>query len=277
MQGTLAIGTLKLAGLTMSELMLQAQAHDGLLQLTPIRGRLYGGSYDGELTLDARGALPVLTVQQRLMGIQMAPLLHDFAGTARLSGSGTLSAMLTGRGADSAALLHALDGQVVLDVGHGALLGIDLPYQVARAQALLQHATAPTSANSDQTSFRTLHASATVHNGIAETHDLDMATQLLTVRGQATLDLSNDVVNSKLQVALLKAPASAGASGATLAEIPLTVTGTLASVQVRPDLSQLARSQLQQQLQQQLQRHGVKLPAQVQGALKGLFGGAHAR
>jgi hypothetical protein len=84
-------------------------------------------------------------------------------------------------------------------------------------------------------------------------------------------------VNSQLQIAVLKAPAAAGIGGATLAQVPLNVTGTLASLQVRPDLQQLARSQIQQQLQKQLQKHGVKVPEKVQGALRGLFGGARAR
>ena len=38
-------------------------------------------------------------------------------------------------------------------------------------------------------------------------------------------------------------------TAATVAQVPLDISGTLANVQVRPDLQQLARSQLQQQLQ----------------------------
>jgi hypothetical protein len=80
-------------------------------------------------------------------------------------------------------------------------------------------------------------------------------------------------VNSQLLIALLKAPATAGASSATLAQVPLNLTGTLSSLQVRPDLQQLARSQIQQQLK----KHGIRVPQKVQGALQGLFGGGRAR
>lgn len=276
LQGTLAIDTLKVAGLTVSQLSLKALAHDGRTQLAPIGAQLYGGSYGGALTLDAHGAIPVLSVQQTLQHIDMARLLQDFAGTQRLSGSGRITAMLSAQGADSSALLHSLDGHVALDVDQGAIQGVDLPFEVARATALLQHAAPPSAQSSGQTAFQTLHASATLRDGVAETHDLNIATQLLRVQGQGTLSLLNDAVNSQLQVTVLKAAAGGAAGAGTVAQIPVAVTGTLASLQVRPDLSQLARSQLQQQVQKQLQRHQNQLPPQVQGVLKGLFGGAHA-
>jgi AsmA protein len=273
MQGSLLVGTLKLAGITLTQLQLQALARDGVTHLAPLAAQLYGGTFHGDITLDARGAVPVMTTEQSLAGVDLARLLQDFEGTRRLSGSGNLSAMLHGQGSDSDALLRSLNGQVVLDVKQGAIQGIDLPFEVGQATALLSHQAPPGGRASGRTSFETLHASATVHDGVAETHDLDIATQLLTVRGQGTLDLVSDEVNSQLQIALLKPPATASASSATLAEVPLNVTGTLSSLQVRPDLRQLARLQLQQQLK----KRGIQLPQKVQGALQGLFGGARPR
>ncbi|HWG77660.1 MAG TPA: AsmA family protein [Steroidobacteraceae bacterium] len=277
MQGLLLVGSLRLAGITLTQLQLQALARDGVAHLAPLSAQLYGGTFHGNVTIDARGASAVMSTEQSLTNVDLARLLQDFEGTQRLSGRGNLNVMLHGKGADSDALLRSLDGQVLLDVKQGAIEGIDLPFAVEQATALLKHQVPPTGRGSGRTSFQTLHASATVHDGVAETHDLQIATQLLTVRGQGTLNLVSDAVNSQLQIALLKAPAGASATGATLAEVPLNVTGTLASLQVRPDLQQLARSQLQQQLQQQLKKRGVQLPQKVQGALQGLFGGGRSR
>lgn len=277
MHGSLLVGTLKLSGITVTQLQLQALARDGVTHLSPLAAQLYGGTYHGEVTLDARGALPLMKTQQTLADVDLARLLKDFEGTQRLSGSADMSATLQGQGADSDALLRTLDGQVVLDVKRGAIEGVDLPFEVQQATALLKHQAPSLGRGSGRTSFESFHASATVHNGVAETHDLDIATQLLAVRGQGTLNLVSDAVNSQLQIAVLKAPAAAGASGATLAQVPLNVTGTLASLQVRPDLQQLARSQLQQQLQQQLKKRGIQVPQKVQGALRGLFGGGRPR
>lgn len=273
MQGSLRVGSLRLAGITLTRLQLQALARDGVTHLAPLAAQLYGGTFQGAVTIDARAVPPVMTTEQSLAGVDLAALLQDFQGTRRLSGRGTLNLMLQGQGADSDALLRSLDGQVVLDVKQGAIQGVDLPFEVEQATALLRHQAPPAGQGSGHTSFQTLHASATVHDGVAETHDLNIATQLLTVTGQGTLNLVSDAVNSQLQITVLKTPATAGASAATLAQVPLSVTGTLSSLQVRPDLQQLARSQLQQQLK----KHGIQVPQKVQGALQGLFGGGRAR
>ena len=273
MQGSLRVGTLRLSGLTLTQLQLQALARNGVTHLSPLAAQLYGGTYQGDVTLDDRGAQPLLSTQQTLAGVDLARLLQDFDGTQRLSGSATVSAKLQGQGADSDALLRSLDGQVALDVKRGAIEGVDLPFEVQQATALLKHQAPSTGRGSGRTSFESFHASALVHDGVAETHDLDIATPLLAVRGQGTLNLVSDAVNSQLQIAVLKAPAAAGATAATLAQVPLNVTGTLASLQVRPDLQQLARSQIEQQLK----KHGIQVPQQVQGALRGLFGGGRAR
>jgi AsmA protein len=273
LDGTLAVGTLTLDHITLNQLSVHALARDGVAHLMPVSGQLYGGTYHGEVTVDARDATPALMLDQSLAGVDMARLLKDFEGTGRLSGSGNLTAMLTAQGPDTDALLHTLAGQVVLDVNHGAIEGIDLPFEVQQATALVQRHALSGGQGSGRTSFETFHATAMLHDGVADTRDLDIATQLLRVRGQGTLNLLSDAVSYQLQVAVLKAPASAGASATTLAQIPLNVSGTLASLQVRPDIQQLARSQLRQQLQQ----HGGQLQQKVQGALKGLFGGSKPR
>jgi AsmA protein len=260
--GKLVIGSLKLAGLTVTQLQLQARVHGGVASLAPMSAQVYGGAYRGDLTLDARGSAPVLRTNQNLSNVNVAQLMHDFYGTERLTGNGTITANLTGQGADTQAILRTLDGRLAMDLTHGAILGIDLPSEVTRAVALVKRQSAPSGSSTvGKTSFETFHASADVHQGVATTKDLDIATNLVRVRGQGTLNIASEAVNYQLQVMVLK-----GGAG-TLADVPLTVSGTLAKLQVRPDLQQLAKGQLRQQLQQ----HSGQIQQKVEGALKGLL------
>lgn len=272
MDGTLTLGSLKMSGITLTEVSLHALANDGVTHLAPISAHLYDGVYGGDVTLNAKGAVPVMTTSQTLRNVDVAKLLQDFIGTRRLTGKGNLTAMLSGQGADTDALLHTLDGRVVLNLTQGAVEGIDLPFEVQRAQALIRRTALPTGHGTGRTSFQTFHASADVHHGVATTKDLDIATQLARVRGQGTLNLVTNAVNYQVQVALLN-DVSAGATAATVAQIPLNITGTVANPQVRPDLQQLARTQVQKQLQEQLKQHGGQVQQKVQSVLKGLFGG----
>ncbi|HEY7929648.1 MAG TPA: AsmA family protein, partial [Steroidobacteraceae bacterium] len=97
MHGSLLVGTLKLSGITMTQVQLQALARDGVTHLSPLAAQLYGGTYRGELTLDVRSSVPLVTTQQTLAGVDLARLLKDFEGTQRLSGSANLTARLRGQ------------------------------------------------------------------------------------------------------------------------------------------------------------------------------------
>lgn len=260
--GTLSIGTLRVEGLTLTNVQTTAHAKDGIAQLAPLTAQLYGGQARGDIRIEAQGATPTLTLDQQLQGVNIAGLLGDFLHTTRLTGMGNLTAMLSARGADSSALLHTLDGHVSLDITHGAIQGINLTQVVQQAESLLRQGSPP-SVGSGDTRFSAFHASADLQDGVATTKDLDIATQLARVSGTGTLNLLTEAVQYQLQVTLQK-----GAGAGTLAQIPLDVTGTLANLQVRPNLQQLAKSSLQQQLQ----KNGGQLQKKVEGALQGLFG-----
>ena len=59
----------------------------------------------------------------------------------------------------------------------------------------------------------------------------------------------------------------AGTAGNTLADIPLTITGTTTSPNVRPDLEALAKARIQQELDQ----HKGEIQQKLMDKLKGVF------
>jgi hypothetical protein len=78
----------------------------------------------------------------------------------------------------------------------------------------------------------------------------------------------NDQISYQLVATVLKdLPTTANASGKNLADIPLTITGTLSDPQVRPDLEGMAKARLQQELD----RHQDDIQKKIQNQLKNLF------
>ncbi|HEY4339953.1 MAG TPA: AsmA family protein [Steroidobacteraceae bacterium] len=264
LHGSFAIGSAKFSGMTMSDLNLGLQARDGLIQLTPLTAKMYGGRYSGAITYDVRNAAPELQLNQQLTGIDMAPLLKDAINSQRLSGHGNATVTLAGHGSDSDAIMKSLNGKIDLNLAEGAVTGADLAYEIGVAQALLKRQ-APTGAvNTRQTKFDALRMTATVTDGVAKTTDLLAATSYLRVSGQGTTSLVTKAIDLRLVATVLKEPPQAqGADLAqlTLAEIPVTVTGTADAPKVRPDLQGLVKSQLQQ-----------KAKDLIKDKLKGLFG-----
>lgn len=269
MKGQFAIGSATILGLDVAQIRLTVVAKDGIVHISPAVARLYGGNYSGDITLDARGALPVIKVDQSMTGIDVAPLLTDLAKIERISGHGTVTSNLTARGSTSEQVLKSLDGHVAAELADGAVDGMDLWFEIRRALALVQQQTLPAGTSSGRTKFDMFKATADLKDGVASSRDLTITSQNLRVTGQGTVNLVTNAISYQAKATILKeAPAAHAAPGAILADIPLTITGTLTSPQVRPDVAGIAKARVQQELDKNKEQLQQKLEEQLKGLFK---------
>jgi AsmA protein len=101
--------------------------------------------------------------------------------------------------------------------------------------------------------------------------DLLVAMQYLKVEGKGTVDLVNSAMDYRLNAKVLRIPAE-GTDAADLrelvdAEIPVKVTGPLASPTVRPDIESLVKAKVKEVIDQQKE----KLQQSLQDKLKDLL------
>ncbi|HET7757654.1 MAG TPA: AsmA family protein [Steroidobacteraceae bacterium] len=267
MKGALSLDSAKVAGVALSQVRLEVVAADGVIHIAPARARLYGGNYTGDITLDDRGAVPALRLSQTMAGVDLAQLLRDFAGSGRLSGRGTVSSNLTARGRGGEALLKSLDGHVAASIDDGAIEGLDLWFEINRALAVVQNQTLPAARSSGRTRFDTCKASADLAEGVATTRDLNIASQNLRVTGEGTMNLVSGALDYRVKATVLRQPGSAAAG--TLADVPVTVSGTLGAPKVRPDVEGMAKARLQQEVEKHKQELQQKLQEKLQDLLKG--------
>ena len=68
-QGTLRAGKMRLAGLAFSDAEFGLTIRNGKLRLNPVTAGFYGGSYSGDITLDSSGAVPVLSLDEKVDSI----------------------------------------------------------------------------------------------------------------------------------------------------------------------------------------------------------------
>ena len=249
--GTLAIQSAKLARLDLSNVRVTVAAKDKVLHLFPVEAQLDGGRSSGDITWDSRGATPTLSIDEQLTGIDMARLLANTSGKGRLSGRATLNLKATARGASVEALRKTLTGHLDANLADGALEGIDVGHEIGVAQALIDKSPAPAQGSTGHTPFQAFKLSSQITNGIAETHDLTIASQALTVTGQGSANLATKGIDFKLLASIVTAPARN-------TDIPLKVSGTYANPTVRPDIEGLAKDQLKQKLQDILKKNGLQ-------------------
>jgi len=250
-RGTFRLKAAHVAGVDLSSLNITLVAEDNVIHLFPIEAQIDRGRYSGDITLDRRGAVPALSVDEHLTGVDMARLLSGSAQKGRLSGRATLNLKATARGATVDALLKTLSGHLEANLADGALEGIDVGYEIGRAQALIDKSAPPPRDNTGRTPFEVFQTSAQIANGVAETHDLNIASSALKVTGQGSANLSSKAIDFKLLAAVATAPARS-------TDIPLKVTGTYSAPTVRPDIEAVAKDQLKQKLQDILKKNGLQ-------------------
>jgi len=262
LSGNFSIGTAKAAGLALSNVRLTLEAKDGVLHLFPIKASLYGGVYSGDITYDAHEAVPGVKLDQQVTGVDIAPLLKDSINSERLSGRGNAGTKLAGVGRTSDVLMKNLSGRVDANLANGAVNGIDLWYEISRAQALLKQQAAPSGSDDRRTKFDTFKMSADIVGGVATTKDLAITSQYLRVTGAGSSNLVTKAIDYHIVATILKAPPAAQGpelSQLTLADIPVEIGGTMNDPKVRPDLQGILKSKLKQKLQDTLKDklHGI--------------------
>jgi AsmA protein len=262
LDGKLTIGSAIVYGMKLSQVDVGLRADHGVVYIKPASAKLYGGASSGSVTLDAQSAVPQLHLDENLTGIDVQPLLVDFAKFNRLSGRGNVTVNVAARGNTTAALMSSLAGHVAANLANGAIDGLDLWSAINSAVALVQKHSLPTGGMGRSTRFDAFKASADLTNGVASTKDLDIASGDLHVNGQGTTNLVTGAVDYHVSAAILKGP-----SAGTLANIPLLIGGTLTSPSVRPDTQGLVKSLAQQQLQ----KHKGQVENKLKGLLKGLI------
>jgi AsmA protein len=249
--GTLNLKSAKFARLDLANVRVTVVIKDKVTHFSPVDAQVDGGQCSGDITVDSRGASPLLSVDEHLTGIDMARLLANTAAKGRLSGRGTLNLKVTAHGASVDAMLKTLNGHLDANLADGALEGIDVGYELKLAQALIDRSAAPPPNSIGRTPFQAFKLSAQIANGVAVTHDLTIASQALKVAGQGSANLPTQGIDFKLLASIATAPGRN-------TDIPLKVAGTYADPTVRPDIEAVAKDQLKQKLQDVLKKNGLQ-------------------
>ncbi len=249
--GTLSVGAVHFAPLDFTHVKVTLSSKDDVVHLYPAQASIDGGSYSGNITLDRRTPLPVLTLDEHLSGVDMTRLLAATSYKGKLSGRGNVNLKASARGAEFAAVMQSLNGHFDANLSEGAIEGVDLGYEIGLAQALVKHEAQPTRSNPPRTKFDACKLSADITAGVARTSDLTLSTPVLRLTGQGSANLVNKAIDFQMLASVLKAP------GAVAADIPLKITGTYVDPTVRPDVEALAKGQLKQKLQDVLKKNGL--------------------
>jgi AsmA protein len=213
------------------------------LNATLDRGRLvfdigrieaYGGRLAGQAVGNGRSGLSV-GGDLILAGVQLRPLLTQFAGQDRLEGTGNASLQFLGAGNDMATIMRSLEGQGDLSFGAGAILGLDLAGMIRNLDASYRGEGA-------QTVYDSITANFAIAGGVLTNDDLLLDAPWGEVRGAGRVDLGNRTLDYRVIPGVMRDDA-----GQAAVAVPVLIDGSWSSPRFRPDLEYLAEQEFLEQ------------------------------
>jgi AsmA protein len=265
LEGSVRLGSLKAANVKVAQLRVDVKAKNGLVTIAPLSAKLYQGSMDGKVTVNA--ANNSFTINQKLTGVEIAPLLKDALDLDIAEGKGNIALDLTTRGNTVSALKKALNGNVAVNLANGAVKGINLSKLVQGVQNLSKDTKAQTLGvdKSEKTEFSEFKASLKIKNGVAHNDDLAVISTVLRVTGNGDIDIGNNSLNYNAKATLAKT-----AQGKT-ATLPVSVSGNFDALKIKVDYAALLGDVAKQKLDEKKDEVKAKMQDQLKKGLKGLF------
>ena len=277
--GEFTIGQLKVGNARMSNVATKVVSKNGVLTVDPIAAKLYEGTFDGRVVVDASGKQPRLKVKNRLTDIQIGSLLEDVANEGRLLGRGAVELDVQTVGLSESEIRRSLNGNARFAFNDGAYKGVNIAQLIRDASSRLGLGSDKIDTGTPgQTDFAELSGSFKMTDGVIENSDLQAKSPLLRIDGKGEVDLPKDTVDYSITTTLVGSLAGQGGKGRDeLAgvPIPVRVSGPLTKPSFRPDLeaalSAKAKAALDEQKEKLQEKAEEKVKEKLDGVLKGLF------
>jgi len=260
--GRLKVAKLVLSGLQLTDIQLTVQGKGGIIKAQPLSALLYGGTYAGNLQIDATGQKAKVSVDEKLERVHIGPLLRDLQGTPeRVTGRGGFQLRGTATGVNTDEIKRTLNGQAALELRDGAIKGIDILGMLCSG---LQSVGLVAPTQGQETKFAALTGTAAITNGVLANRDLELKSPLLRIEGVGTADLVREQLDYVVTAGVVGE--CRGQGGLGLKElsglaIPVRISGPFDKPRFQPDYSKLLQQAATKNLQQQLgEKLGIPLP-----------------
>jgi uncharacterized protein involved in outer membrane biogenesis len=243
------------------------------VRLDPLTFGVFGGRYDGALTVAFGGEAPVFRWKAKLTGVDVAAATR-FAGRPETI-SGKLSGRLdlVGRGVDSASAIRTARGTARVDITNGVIKGLGLVRTVIVATSMRADAQPTAGGESRDERFSRLGATLAIAGATAQSRDLLMESENLRLEAAGVVQLDGSAVDLEGRVQL--SDALSRQAGRDLVRytqeggrvtLPATITGPAGNLSVRIDVADVAKRAIRNRAQEE-----------VESAIKKRLGGLFKR
>ena len=258
--GQLSLERLKVNAMTMQDVQLNLDVKEGLINAQQSAKGFYAGSYNGVFSVDMRNNKPILSINEKILHVQIEPLLNDFNGATKLRGLLDLSTQLEGQGNNAKELKSSLKGNLSFLLTDCVIKGFNLQKIIDDAKTLIKEPTLPADNKNDQMLFSKLSGTATINNGLVQNNDLIGIASKMHLNGKGTADLNSEKLDYKLNARYIKTKATT-TEPEQLIDTPINVNiaGTFAKPTYTVDLAAILSDKNKAKIDQFIDKNHNKI------------------
>ncbi len=258
--GQLSLERLKVNAMTMQDVQLNLDVKEGLINAQQSAKGFYAGSYNSVFSVDMRNNKPTLSINEKILHVQIEPLLNDFNGATKLSGLLDLSTQLEGQGNNAKELKSSLKGNLSFLLTDCVIKGFNLHKIIDDAKTLIKEPTLPADNKNDQMLFSKLSGTATINNGLVQNNDLIGIASKMHLNGKGTADLNSEKLDYKLNARYIKTKATT-TEPEQLIDTPINVNiaGTFAKPTYTIDLAAILSDKNKAKIDQFIDKNHNKI------------------
>ncbi|NLQ18071.1 AsmA family protein [Marinomonas sp. M1K-6] len=175
---------------------------NGLVLVSPLQAELYKGTVSSNVRLDVRGKTPVLSLTPTVSALQIQPLLVDFMDMDKVAGATFLNGELKTSGNRIDDLMSGLQGDLLIEVKNGALVGTNLTKTVCEGIAAIRKESIDEKQFGPDTPFETLRFPAYIVNGQVSTPGLQINSAGIQVTGNGVVSLPDSSLDYQANVGI---------------------------------------------------------------------------
>ncbi|NVK74763.1 MAG: AsmA family protein, partial [Oceanospirillaceae bacterium] len=188
--------------LKIDKIELDSTQSNGLVNFSPIRASLYKGTVSSKASLDVRGITPVFNISPAIDGVQIQPLLVDFMDLDKVAGATYLNGELSAKGNSVDNLMSSLQGDLLIEIKKGALVGMNLTKTVCEGIAAVNKDKLNSKQFGPDTPFETMRFPAYIVNGQVSTPGLKINSAGIQLTGDGVVSLPGSSLDYQANVAI---------------------------------------------------------------------------
>jgi AsmA protein len=214
---------------------IEANLTSGVLKAQVSNLGAYGGTANGDMTVDASTSNPTFTLRADLSGVRALPLLKSLADFDKIDGRLQTRISVRSSGNSQRAIMANMSGTTFAVFQDGAIKGLNVAQMI---RSLTASTLSGWQESSEQaTDLSQLSASFKIDKGQAQTTDLSLVGPLVKMTGVGTIDLGTKQIGFRVEPKLVMTTEGQGRATEPVGlGIPVMIEGPWGAPRIYPEM-----------------------------------------